>query len=150
MNITALVINIASGLTGAILYAIGRWLFNYRSEYIGAYTGIWRGEIIDQSGAVEKEDEYHFRHRGELVQGDIYRLAPPNQSHRRWKMYGRIRGRDFFALFWSNDQNVLSYGCWYLHQTSDFEFNGYYLRLVEGQSGVNVNPIKLRLTKTKP
>ena len=56
--------------------------------------------------------------------------------------------RDFFAIFWSTDQNVLSYGCWYLHQTGDFEFDGYYLRVIEGNAGVAVNPIRLRVRKS--
>ncbi|MGQ0595608.1 MAG: hypothetical protein ACT4QB_24125 [Gammaproteobacteria bacterium] len=150
MNTPDIVINVACSVAGAIIYALGSWFIRYRAEQRGAYTGTWRGETFDESGTVEKTDEYQFRHRGDLIQGDIRRLSPQDQAHRRWKMYGRLRGRDFFAIFWSTDQNVLSYGSWYLHQTGDFEFDGYYLRVIEGKAGIGVKPIRLRIRKRQP
>ena len=80
MNIPDIVINVACSVAGAIIYALGSWLIKYRAEQRAAYTGTWRGEIFDESGTVEKTDEYLFRHRGDLIQGDIRRLSPQDQT----------------------------------------------------------------------
>lgn len=138
-------------------YIVGGFTFNSiatavikrRTEKRGAYTGKWRGEIANTSGVPEKIDLHDFKNRGDLVEGEITRQSPTNQKHRNWKLYGRIRGRDFFAVFWSSDPAVPSYGCWFLHQVTDFEFKGYYLRLEEQPTGTNVLPIPLTLTRIR-
>lgn len=142
-------VNVGYSLAGAIVYAVGSAALRRRAERRGAYAGLWKGEIRGPDGTVVKVDQYAFRNVADVIEGDIERQSPGDQRHRRWKMYGRVRGRDFFAVFWSTDPAVLSYGCWYLHQVGDFKFDGYYLRLDEGANGVAVNPIPLCLTRIR-
>lgn len=147
MNALTAIVNVGYSVAGAIIYAGCSWAVRRWVERRGGYTGEWHAEILDAQGTVQKVDRYVFRHSGEIIQGEIQRMNPEAQAHRRWRLYGRLRGRDFFAIFWSTDPKVLSYGCWYLHQVSDFAFEGNYLRLHEGQSGVVVHPIPLRMHK---
>jgi hypothetical protein len=149
LTATEVLVNVGYSVAGAIVYAGAVRMHRRWAERKGAYTGHWRAELLDAQGAVEKVDRYTFRHSGEIVQGEIERMTPVAQAHRRWRLYGRVRGRDFFAIFWSTDPKVLSYGCWYLHQVSDFESEGNYLRLHEGRSGVAVRPIPLRMQKVR-
>ncbi len=104
-------------------------------------------EILDDAGQVVKVDRLKIKQYKDVLSGSIERKLPEAEHHRKWKFEGRLRGADFFAIFWSVDTSVMSYGCWYVHQQSDNVLNGYYLRLA--QQGTSVTTIPLRLTRER-
>jgi hypothetical protein len=71
LTATDVLINVGYSVAGAVVYALGALAIRRAAERRGAYTGVWRGEILDANGAVEKVDSYTFRHSGEIVQGEI-------------------------------------------------------------------------------
>ena len=71
-----------------------------------------------------------------------------NQIRRSSKLYGEVRGGGLFAVFWSLNASIRSYGSWYVHQTSDDRFEGYHLKFDDVESNdVEMTPpeiIRLR------
>src|ERR1700726_4778120 len=135
------IIGTSTSVAGAVLMLITQSIFWKLRESSGGYTGPWRQNIFDEQGNIVKRDQIDLRQRGELLYGTIKRVFPDEQAHRRWKCYGRIRGSDFFAIFWSMNVSVRSYGCWYVRQVSDNKFSGYYFRLSD--QGAHVTGIPL-------
>ena len=125
------VLAILWSVAGGVIVLAGQYLVRALSEYRGGYTGIWEDAIFDDAGSIIKRDRVYLRQRGEQVRGWIERLFPAEETHRRWRLYGRIRGQDFFATFWSVDVTVRSYGSFDVHQITDDSFAGYYLRVSE-------------------
>lgn len=120
---------VITSIAGAIIWQAIIVLYRRVREFRGDYTGIWRTEILDDAGQVVKVDRLKVKQYNDVLSGSIERKIPENEAHRKWKFEGRLRGADFFAVFWSVDTSVMSYGCWYVHQQSDNVLNGYYLRL---------------------
>lgn len=122
-------INLASGLVGAVLVFLVQKAYQYLTEIRAPYTGIWYDSIYDEQGNVIKKDMLNIRQRGDILTGKITRISPIEQQHRKWLFSGRLRGNHFFAVFWSISHDVQSYGSWYLTQIDDDHFTGYYLSL---------------------
>jgi hypothetical protein len=95
-------------------------------------AGSWEERIYDSRGNVIKRDIITLNQEGDQITGDIQRIAPGEQSQRRWKLAGKVIGRDFLAIFWSENPDVVSHGCWHLQYTSDSLFTGYYLKAGKG------------------
>lgn len=121
-------------------------LYRYFKTRRGALTGEWRGEILDSSGKTVKTDIYNIKHTDDKLYGSIKRMLPENLNYRKWNFYGKIRGKDFFAIFWSQDLSTESYGCWYLHRTSDTKFDGAYLKFDE-QYDHSITTVRLTLSR---
>jgi hypothetical protein len=139
---------ILAAIAGGIVILVGQWIFGKVQEKTGGYSGVWEHQIFDNAGQVVKRDRMDLKQRGDRVFGSIERTFPSSLAHRRWRMEGRLRGKDFFATFWSLDQSVPSYGCWYLHQTGDDSFCGYYLRLTE-ENHKDIAPIRLEIFRDR-
>jgi len=122
-------INLLAGLVGAALVFVVQKIYRVVTERSSPYTGTWYDAIYDEQGNVIKNDILEIRQRGDTLYGKIYRTTPPEQRHRKWNFNGRLRGSQFFAIFWSSTADIPSYGCWYLSQTEDDKFVGYYLSL---------------------
>lgn len=122
-------INLASGLVGAVLIFVIQRLYQRITEQRAPFTGTWYGAIYDDESQIVKRDVFRMKQRGDTVTGVISRTSPPDQTHRKWHFSGKIRGRQFFATFWSVTRDIPSYGCWYLTQISDDRFVGHYLSL---------------------
>lgn len=135
----------STSVAGAVLMLVSQIIFWKVREFRAGYTGEWETNIFDDQGRIAKRDHLDVRQRAELVYGTINRIFPDAQKHRRWRFYGRLRGNDFFAIFWSKDVSVISYGCWYVHQVSDHKFSGYYLRLSD--EGAQVTGIPLDIVR---
>ncbi|MCA9731676.1 MAG: hypothetical protein H6559_20495 [Lewinellaceae bacterium] len=131
MQINEILVNLIIGILGAIIYATGVYLVGRIRENRNPYTGKWESRIYDDSGRIVKKDIWNLRQKGKEFKGTVYRIEPKNQSHRFWNMKGRIIDRNFFAIFWSKDENIKSYGCWFMRQEDDFLLKGKYLSLQE-------------------
>lgn len=138
---------IITSIAGAVIWQGFLVLYRMSKEFRGDYTGTWVTEILDDTGQVVKVDRLKMKQYKDVLSGSIERKLPEAEHHRKWKFEGRLRGADFFAVFWSVDKSVMSYGCWYVHQQSDNVLNGYYLRLA--QQGTSVTTIPLRLTRER-
>lgn len=147
-------INLLSGLLGALIVFVIQWAYRKAVEERAPYTGSWRGEIYDDEGEVVKIDSFQMRQRGSSIEGKISRESPASQTHREWRFTGKLRGRQFFAIFWATTLDIQSYGCWYLTQVGDDSFSGYYLSLHQRQQengallGV-VEPIECSLRRNR-
>jgi hypothetical protein len=139
---------VIAAVVGGIIILIAQWIWHKIQESRGGYTGIWENQIFDENKNVVKRDRLDLRQTGEQAAGHIQRLFPENQRHRQWNLAGRIKGRDFFAIFWSLDPSVHSYGCWYIHQVDDDTFRGYYLRLSETDHD-QITPIEISLHRQR-
>jgi len=140
-------IGIISSIIGGIVVICVQKLVKSIKEKSNPYTGKWENHIYDNNGTVIKRDVIDVRQNGIEMNGTIKREFPPDQIHRRWEMTGRIVGKDFFAIFWSTDPTINSYGSWYVHYKNDFLFEGYYLKLNEkAKHGVSL--IRLDFVKS--
>jgi hypothetical protein len=136
---------IIAAVAGGLIILAAQWIFERVRERKGGYTGIWEDQIFDDAGQIVKRDRHDLRQKGNEAFGYIERIFPDDQKHRKWHLYGRFRGSDFFAIFWATDPSVPSYGCWYVHQTDDDTFSGYYLRLSDtDHKQVATIPIRLQ------
>ena len=147
MSLNEMILRILCSVIGATLVILVQILIRFISEKRGAFTGKWENHIYNENGEIIKRDSLNVKQRGDLIHGFIKRFQPEDQSHRKWKMIGRIRGKDFFAIFWSRDPSIISYGCWYVHQKSDFRFEGYYLKFHE-KSKYRIKPIRLDFVRS--
>lgn len=141
-----LVIGIIASIVGGLAVLIIQKLIKIVREQSSSYTGKWEIHIYDKADNIIKRDLVNVFQVGDELYGNIERVFPAHQVHRRWNMKGRLRGKDFFALFWSIDPTIQSFGCWYVHQKDDFLFEGYYLKLDE-KTKLGVKPIKLAFVK---
>lgn len=148
--------NLIAGLVGAFLVFIVQWIFRVMVENRAPFSGTWYEQIYDDEGNVVKKDTHYIRQRGDTLTGKIQRTYPPEQTHRRYLFNGRIRGRNYFAIFWSTSPDILSYGCWYMRQIDDDSFDGYYLSLKIAEKGKTitkftelVKPVRLSLRRDR-
>lgn len=92
------------------------------------FSGPWYSLIFDEEGNAIRKDTYTMDQDGDEVRGTITRAYPPVQVGRSWSYYGRIRNGCFFAIYWSDDQDNVSSGCWFMHHLRDNIFDGRYYR----------------------
>jgi hypothetical protein len=109
-------------------------------------TGTWVNRIYDPDGEVVKSDVITLRQVGEEIAGNIHREFPAEQTHRKWEISGKLVGKDFIAIFWSDNPEITSHGCWHLRRDSDSRFTGYYMKTDAGDL-LTANPVRMELTK---
>ena len=109
-------------------------------------TGTWEDRIYDPEGEVVKSDIITLRQVGEEIAGSIRREYPVEQAHRRWEISGKVLGKDFIAIFWSENPEITSHGCWHLRRRSESLFTGYYLKTDAGDL-VSQTPVRLDLIR---
>lgn len=95
-------------------------------------SGVWESTPIDKK--ITKKDQITLYQSGITMKGEIQRLEPAQQSDRKWNFEGRLIGSNFCAVFWPTNRVGISYGCWYLHHTNDWVFEGFYLKLSDGNA----------------
>ena len=95
-------------------------------------TGTWTDRIYDPEGEVIKSDVITLRQVGEEIAGNIRREYPVDQSYRKWEIAGKLVGEDFIAIFWSDNPEITSHGCWHLKRENDSLYIGYYLKMDAG------------------
>jgi hypothetical protein len=134
---------------GGFLFELLKMVYWTISEKNDSWSGTWDLFIYDACGKPEKHDQWDLRQRGKTIVGNIKRLEPATQNHRRYRCIGRVIGSDFIGVFWAKSQSVASYGCWFMSLTStDFLLSGYYMR--PNIAGKDVGPIKMTLEKRAP
>ncbi|MGD8352569.1 MAG: hypothetical protein PVJ01_00265 [Pseudomonadota bacterium] len=109
-------------------------------------TGTWEDRIYDPEGEVIKSDIITLRQVGEEIAGTIRREYPAEQAHRKWEISGKVVGKDFIAIFWSENPEITSHGCWHLHRENDSLFTGYYMKTDAGDL-LSAKPVRLDLAK---
>lgn len=109
-------------------------------------TGTWEGRIYDPEGEVIKSDVITLRQVGQEIAGNIRREYPAEQTHRRWEIAGKLIGKDFIAIFWSDNREIISHGCWHVRRESDSLYTGYYLKTDAGDMP-GADPVRLDLVK---
>ncbi|MFH2066482.1 MAG: hypothetical protein ABIK15_14880 [Pseudomonadota bacterium] len=141
-----MIIGVTASIVGGLAVILIQKIIQTVREQNNPYTGKWENHIFDEDGNIIKRDILNVYQIGDELYGDIERVFPPNQIHRRWKMTGRLKGKDFFAIFWATDPTISSYGSWYVHQKDDFLFEGYYLKFDEKKK-YGIKPIRLNFVK---
>ena len=109
-------------------------------------TGVWEDRIFGDSGEVSKRDAVDLSQQGDLVTGRIRRIFPGDQSHRRWKLVGKLVGNTFAAVFWSDNPDRASFGAWLLERSTDDFLSGHYMKLDRATRDVIV-PVKIEMVK---
>lgn len=117
-----------------------------KGENMHLITGTWEGKIYDPEGAVIKSDVITLRQVGEEIAGNIRREYPAEQAHRRWEIAGKVIGKDFISIFWSDNPETTSHGCWHLRRENDSLFTGYYMKTDTGDL-LTANPVRLNLVR---
>ena len=111
-------------------------------------TGTWEDRIYDPEGEVIKSDIITLRQVGEEIAGNIRREFPTEQAHRKWEISGKVVGKDFIAIFWSDNPEITSHGCWHLRRQNDSLFSGYYMKTDAGDLP-SAKPVRLDLVRKK-
>ncbi len=93
----------------------------------GAFSGIWINTIPADGTTPERTDRMELTQNGESVTATITRQKPA-EGKRMWEVSGRIRGSDFFAVFWQPETYGRSFGSWFVQQLDDDIFEGIYIR----------------------
>lgn len=122
------------------------WMFSFRKS---PFAGDWEGEITNNKGAVEKRDFYKIKHnrRTSELSGTINRIFPNSQTHRKWKMIGKVDGDGYVLFsFWSIVGTHKSRGCAFLKHKEDNVFEGYYL---EDHKEGKIDKTPIRLVKKR-
>lgn len=87
------------------------------------YSGTWRSTT--EQGYVDliklKYDE-----KSHLLSGDIIRVVPENEPHRKWHGIGCVVGESLLMIYYSHSIN--SAGCALLRHYRNTTYKGYYLR----------------------
>ena len=109
-------------------------------------TGKWENRIYDPEGEIIKSDIVILRQVGEEIAGSIRREFPAHQAHRKWEIAGKLIGKDFIAIFWSDNPEITSHGCWHLRKESDTLFSGYYMKTDAGDL-LTSQPVRLDLIR---
>lgn len=111
-------------------------------------TGTWENRIYDPEGEVVKSDIVTIRQVGEEIAGNIRREHPPEQAHRKWELSGKVIGKDFIAIFWSDNPEITSHGCWHLRQQNDSLYSGYYFK-TDTADLLSAKPVRMDLERKK-
>lgn len=109
-------------------------------------TGTWVNRIYDPDGEVVKADVITLRQVGQEITGNIRREFPAEQTHRRWELAGKLIGKDFIAIFWSDNSEITSHGCWHLGRENDSLFKGYYMK-TDGGDLLSSVPVRMDLER---
>ncbi len=109
-------------------------------------TGTWEDRIYDPEGEVVKSDIITIRQVGEEIAGNIRREHPPEQAHRKWEISGKVIGKDFIAIFWSDNPEITSHGCWHLRREHEDLYSGYYMKTDAGDL-LSSKPVRLDLVR---
>jgi hypothetical protein len=109
-------------------------------------TGTWESRIYDPEGEVIKSDVITLRQVGQEMARNIRRESPAEQAHRIWELAGKVIGKDFIAIFWSDDPEITSHGCWHVRRENDSLFSGYYMKTDAGDFP-SANPVRLDLVR---
>jgi hypothetical protein len=109
-------------------------------------TGTWNGRIYDAGSKIVKSDVITLRQVGQEIAGNIRRESPTEQAHRRWEIAGKVIGEDFIAIFWSDNPEITSHGCWHVRRENDSLFSGYYMKTDAGDFP-SANPVRLDLVR---
>jgi hypothetical protein len=138
-----------SALIGAFLTIVIQEATSYWRGRSGFLAGTWDETLYDKQGNIAKIDRLVLRHHGNIIKGKIRRLQPPDQTFKRWQLYGRIEGNLLFGIFWSTDlkRNPGSYGTMQLHMLNQSSFTGFYVRLdiASNQAGISETMTRLKL-----
>jgi hypothetical protein len=109
-------------------------------------TGTWEDSIYDPDGEVVKSDVITLRQVGQEIAGNIRREYPAGQSHRKWEISGKVIGKDFIAIFWSDNSEITSHGCWNLRRENESLFSGYYMKTDAGDF-LSSNKVRMDLVR---
>jgi hypothetical protein len=109
-------------------------------------TGTWEDRIYDSEGEVIKSDVITLRQVGQEIAGNIRREYPAEQGHRRWEIAGKLIGEDFIAIFWSENPEIISHGCWQLRRENESLYTGYYLKTDAGDL-LSADPVRFDLVR---
>jgi len=109
-------------------------------------TGTWVNRIYDPGGEIIKADVITLRQVGEEIAGNIRREFPAEQTHRKWEIAGKLIGKDFIAIFWSDNPEITSHGCWHLRGDTDSQFTGYYMKTDAGDL-LSAIPVRMDLAR---
>ena len=109
-------------------------------------TGTWEDRIYNPDGEVVKSDVITLRQVGQEIAGNIRREYPAEQSHRRWEISGKVIGKDFIAVFWSDNPEITSHGCWSLRRETDSLYSGYYMKTGSGDF-LSGNQVRMDLVR---
>ncbi len=109
-------------------------------------TGTWEDRIYNPEGEVIKSDVITLRQVGQEIAGNIHRENPIDQSHRRWEIAGKVIDKDFIAIFWSDNPETTSNGCWHVRRENDSLYSGYYMKTDAGDL-LTANPVRIDLVR---
>lgn len=136
-----------SSLIGGVLLLIIQHVYAAVKEGIAPLTGVWEDEIYDENNVVVKRDQYHIRQNGTTLSGTFSRIYPEKEQYRVWNFSGKVIGEHMIAYYWPKDQTVVSHGIWYVALTSDFTYEGTYMRMDNNIHATK--QVKFRIVKTK-
>lgn len=123
-----------------------------------ALAGRWWAQLAANGDEPEKLDLVEMQVSGEDLIADIRRCNPEEQSERRWKFAGKVRGSFLFGMFYTTtpDINALSYGTIQLRREDPAAtvWSGFYVRL-EVKSGGDawssaLEPVELSWQRLEP
>lgn len=123
-----------------------------------ALAGRWWAHLGPYRDEPLKLDLVELKVQGEDLTADIRRARPADQSERRWRFQGKVRGSFLFGMFYTTtpDVNALSYGTIQLRRqdTAGTVWAGFYVRLeigavAEGWS-TTLEPVDLRWERSEP
>ena len=108
------------------------------------YSGEWADEIYSNKNknVIVKKDNFEFQHdlNNNIIIGKGKRIVPFEQSHRRWLIFGTIRGDSLILIFLSPSPQK-SNGCIYVKHKCDYTYEGYYLE--DHNGNIDKTPIKI-------
>jgi hypothetical protein len=136
---------------GFLVFAIQK-IFKYYQEKNAPFSGYWESQLYDESGKeIIKQDVFCLRQNGDFIEGEVKRFVPEDQNFKKWKLYGKKRDKNFFAIFWNRDKNIHSYGCWFLRVKDENSkiYEGYYLKYIENDIQKEIKPIRMDFIKSK-
>jgi hypothetical protein len=121
-------------------------------------AGRWWAQLAAHSGEAPKIDVVELRVDGEDLTAEIRRAEPREQTDRRWRFVGKVRGSLIFGMFYTvtPDVNALSYGTIQLRREDPAatKWSGFYVRLdiQPGGSGwsTKLEPIAISWQRTEP
>lgn len=132
---------ILSGILAAVLGGLGlegiKWWYARHRDSREPLTGEWI-QTIDASGdQPRKQDKIRCRQHGEFVEGQIERLLPADQIHRRWHFKGTMAGGAIYCAYWPTNRTGKrgSYGTIQLTPTESDTWSGYYIKLLRERDG---------------
>lgn len=87
------------------------------------YTGKWKSTT--EEGFVDVINLRYYE-GSQILLGDITRIKPDNQTHRKWDLIGCVVGESIMMIYYSHSTN--SAGCSLVRHYRDTTYKGYYLR----------------------